>query len=122
MSGYGGVMSGQDRVTWHAWTDRYGIVRPRLQVLSPTRELLRSIDVKDIRKKLPATEQSRTRQPGDYAVVAEAWRYFASVSNSPTRDVAEVFGAPYATAAQWIKRARQHGLLEQPTQRREASA
>jgi hypothetical protein len=114
-------MSGMDRVTWEHWTDLYGVQRPRLVVLSPTAQLLRDVNVRDSRKAMTAITTNLTRSRGDYQTIADAWRYFNTVGFTPTRDVSQIYGVPYSTAAQWVTRARQMGLLE-PVSRLEASA
>jgi len=114
-------MSGMDRVTWEQWTDLYGVQRPRLVVLSPTTQLLRDINVRDSRKAMTAITTKLSPSPGGYQTIADAWRYFATVGFTPTRDVSQVYGVPYSTAAQWVRRARQMGLLE-PVSRQEATA
>jgi hypothetical protein len=114
-------MSGLDRVSWTQCKDDYGVTRPQLHVYSPTNSLLRSIQTRHMRESLPATMPSRQRTPGDYSAIADAYRYFASLGHTPTRDISEVFGVPYMTAAQWVNRAREKGLLA-PVTRNEVMA
>ena len=109
-------MSAPSRVSWTQCKDDYGVTRPQLHVYSPTNLLLRSIQTRHIRESLPATVPSMQRTLGDYSAIADAYRYFASLGHTPTRDISEVFGVPYMTAAQWVNRAREKGLLAPVTQ------
>lgn len=120
-------MSDSQRIQWDVWIDDYGFTRPVVTVASPSREMLRSIDVKAARKdrcQPPAIK--RTRKVGDYADVTQAYTYFTRVGFTPTRDIADLYGVNYTTAAKWVRTARAKGLLS-PTgyksyKRREVSA
>jgi len=105
-------MSDSRRIQWDVWIDDYGFARPLVIVTSPSREMLRSIEVRaanKVRRQPPAIK--RTREVGDYADVSEAYTYFTGVGFTPTRDLADLFDVNYTTAAKWVRTARAKGLL-----------
>lgn len=56
------------------------------------------------------------RRPDEhYAQVAEVYDEALDGGDPPTVSVAEAFAVPYSTAARWIRRARQLGLLPPAT-------
>jgi transposase len=50
--------------------------------------------------------------------VAEVYRRAHAVTNSPTQAVADHFERPRSTAAKWVQRAREEGLLGPTEERR----
>jgi transposase len=49
-----------------------------------------------------------------YQQVAEVYDEAIEANDPPTQAVAEAFGVPYSTAARWVRRTRQLGLLPAP--------
>ena len=57
----------------------------------------------------------RGHTPDHYKQVAEVYDEAIEEGDPPTQSVAEAFDVPYTTAARWVRRARQLGLLPPPT-------
>lgn len=57
----------------------------------------------------------RGHAPDHYEQVAEVYDEALEAGDPPTQAVAEAFDVPYTTAARWIRRCRQLGVLPPPT-------
>ena len=57
----------------------------------------------------------RGHTPEHYRQVAEVYDEAIDAGDPPTQAVAETFDVPYTTAARWVRRARDLGLLPPPT-------
>lgn len=66
-------------------------------------------DPVDLRLEIPA---HRSHKPDSfYAAVAERFAYQSTVSNRPSRDLAETNGVEFTTMHRWVREARNRGLL-----------
>lgn len=57
----------------------------------------------------------RRHATSHYEQVAEVYDEALDAGDPPTRAVAETFDVPYTTAARWVRRTRDLGLLPPPT-------